>query len=269
MMRSIILALTLMASLGAAQPTPTSTRPHEAYLSATELIDTGHPAIQTTAARLTHGKKTERDKAIAIHDFVRDNIAYGFGPKFYDHTASEVLRSRRGFCNPKGTLFIALLRASGIPARQHFVEISPEILHGIVSPRTEWLDHSYTEVWLDGQWLPVDSYIVDPLLFAGAQKRLQAENRELGYAAHRRGSLNWDGKSPNFSQFVSAPPRVANRDFGIHADVQSFYSETPAASNRMDSKMRTFFRLATSTLNGRLHELRSEGKTLSRGIAEH
>lgn len=268
-MRSIVLALTFMASLWAAQQT--STGPGEHYLGATELIDTGHPAIQATAARLTQGKSTDREKAVAIHDFVRDGIAYGFGPKFYDHKASEVLRSRRGFCNPKGTLFIALLRAAGIPARQHFVEISPEILHGIVSPRTEWLDHSYTEVWLSGGWVPVDSYIVDPLLFAGAQKRLQAEGREFGYGVHRAGKLTWNGQTSNFSQFVrdSGAPRIGNRDFGVHSDVASFYAGTPTASNRMNSQMRAFFRLATSTLNGRIYELRSEGKAISRTVAEH
>ncbi len=268
-MRSIVLALTFMASLWAAQRTATG--PAENYLGATELIDTGHPAIQATAARLILGKSTDREKAVAIHDFVRDGIAYGFGPKFYDHKASDVLRSRRGFCNPKGTLFIALLRAAGIPARQHFVEISPEILHGIVSPRTEWLDHSYTEVWLGGNWVSVDSYIVDPLLFAGAQKRLQENGREVGYGVHRAGKLVWDGQSSSFSQFVrgSGGTRIGNRDFGVHADVVSFYAETPTASNRMNSQMRAFFRLATSTLNGRIYELRTEGKTLSRTVAGH
>jgi transglutaminase-like putative cysteine protease len=233
------------------------------FLGATALIDVAHPSIQSAAARITRGKATDREKAVAIHNFVRDQIAYGFGPKFYDHKASEVLRSRRGFCNPKGTLFIALLRASGIPARQHFVEISGGILHGIVSSRTEWLDHSYTEVWLDGHWILVDSYIVDPPLFAGAQKRLRAEDRAFGYAVHRAGSLTWDGRGSNFSQLVRGHGRepISNRDFGVHPDVQTFYAATPSASNRMDSQMRAFFRLATGPLNGRLHELRAEGKT--------
>jgi len=263
-MRFLILALTLISTLPAAGPSPKSHGPGDESLGATALIDTKHPFIQSTAARITHGKTTDRDKAIAVHDFVRDKIAYGFGPKFYEHKASEVLRLRRGFCNSKGTLFIALLRASGIPARQHFVEISAGILHGIIPPRTEWLDHSYTEVWLNGHWIPVDSYVVDPLLFAGAQKRLRAEDLEFGYGIHHAGNLTWDGRSGNFTQLVrgSGHVRIANRDFGVHSDVQTFYAETPSASNRMDAQMRTFFRLATGTLNGRLHELRAEGKTL-------
>lgn len=260
-MRILLMILTLAASFWAAQPSAHATK--QDSLGATDLIDTDHPSIRMTAARLTQGKTSDREKAVAIHDFVRDQIAYGFGPKFYDHRASEVLRSRRGFCNPKGTLFIALLRASGIPARQHFVEISPEILRGIVDPGTEWMDHSYTEVWLDGRWIAVDSYIVDPLLFAGARHRLQAEGLEYGYGAHRNGSLEWNGRNDNFSQFIKGNG-LTNRDFGIHSDVRSFYANTPAASNRMSGQMRAFFRLATSTLNGRIHGLRAEGNALRR-----
>ena len=37
--------------------------------------------------------------------------------------ASEVLRAKVGYCNTKATLFIALLRAAGVPARQHFVDL--------------------------------------------------------------------------------------------------------------------------------------------------
>jgi hypothetical protein len=258
-------ALSLFAVLGllilpvsAAEPSPDLAR----YLGATWLINTDHPSIKATSARLVAGKTTDREKAIAIHNFVRDQIAYEFGPKFYDHQASEVLRSGRGFCNPKGTLFIALLRAAGIPARQHFVEISPKILHGIVDPGTAWIDHSYTEVWLEGSWVSVDSYIVDPALFAGARRHLDEDGRELGYGIHRHGNLVWDGRSANFSQYVSGPARraIANRDFGVHEDVRSFYENTPDASNRMNVQMRTFFRFATTTLNARIRQLRHGGR---------
>jgi len=174
----------------------------EANLGATELIDTGHPMIQATAARLTAGLHSDQEKAVAIHDFVRDEISYGFSSKFYDQKASEVLRKRRGFCNTKGALFIALLRAAKIPARQHFVDISPEILRGLLDPGTEWLDHSYTEVWLGGEWIAVDSYIVDPAMFHAGIKRVREEKLLCGYGAHRYGNLSWDGRSDNFSQFV-------------------------------------------------------------------
>jgi len=230
-----------------------------ANLGASELIDTGHPLIQSTAARLTDGLHSDREKAVAIHDFVRDEISYGFSSKFYDQKASEVLRKRRGFCNTKGALFIALLRAAGIPARQHFVDISPEILGGILDTGTDWLDHSYTEVWLGGKWIAVDSYIVDPKMFHAALKLLREEDRNCGYGAHRYGSLHWDGQSDNFSQFVHGHGgvKIGNRDFGIHADVLAFYASTAEASNRLTPEMKAFFPIAIGTLNGRIGKLRA------------
>jgi transglutaminase-like putative cysteine protease len=42
--------------------------------------------------------------------------------------ASAVIRAGVGFCNPKSTLFVALLRGAGIPARQHMVSINMNVL---------------------------------------------------------------------------------------------------------------------------------------------
>ena len=231
----------------------------EANLGATELIDLGHPMIQATASRLTDGLHSDREKAVAIHDFVRDEISYGFSSKYYDQKASEVLRKRRGFCNTKGTLFIALLRAAKIPARQHFVDISPEILSGILDPGTAWLDHSYTEVWLGGKWIAVDSYIVDPEMFYAALKRLREEDLHCGYGVHRYGSLTWDGRSDSFSQFVQGAggSKIGNRDFGVHADARAFYAATAEASNRLSPEKRAFFPIASGSFNGRIGKLRA------------
>ncbi|MEM0967933.1 MAG: transglutaminase-like domain-containing protein, partial [Verrucomicrobiota bacterium] len=225
------------------------------------LVDYRHPAILDQAAQLTAGLTTDREKALAIHQFVRDEIVYEFGPKFYDHTASEVLRLRKGFCNPKTTLFVALLRASRIEARIRFVEISPEILHGIVDPGTPWMDHSYAEVFLGESWVPVDSYIVDPELFAAGLRRCRAEGRRFGYGVHVEGTLDWDGETPSFSQCLPRPvePSLRRNDYGVFPDVVQFYEMTPEAWNRIRGKgMRTFFRLAAVTFNDRIRDLRAE-----------
>lgn len=231
----------------------------EPNLGSSELIDTGHPMIQATAARLTRGLRSDRDKAVAIHDFVRDEIPFGFGPRFYDQKASDVLRSRHGFCNTKGALFIALLRAAGIPARQHFVDISPAILKGIVDPGTEWMDHSYTEVRLDGRWIAVDSYNADPKLFYAALRLLNEQGLDFGYGAHRYGNPIWDGRRDSFSQFVQGKgkDKIGNRDFGVYADARAFYATAPGASNRLTLQMKAFFPVAIGTLNGRIGKLRA------------
>ncbi len=234
------------------------------FLGATPLIDTGHHRVENAAQKLTADLSTDREKAVAIHRFVRDEIEYGFTRSFYEQKASAVLRSGRGFCTSKTTLFVALLRASGIPARQRFVELDVAILEGIVDPGTPWIDHSYAEVQLDGEWIAVDSYIVDPALFRSAQKQLRDLELDFGYGAHRHGTLEWDGRSPSFVQFVkSAPgPQVSRRNLGVHRDARAYYEANPNAWNAMNPAMRAFFWTAARPINKRIQSIRA-GETTS------
>ncbi|KAJ0390322.1 hypothetical protein ATCC90586_011542 [Pythium insidiosum] len=130
----------------------------------------------------------------------------------------------RGFCNTQSTLFTALLRAAGIPARIHFVTIDAEILHGLNIPGP-YVDHSFTEVFLDGRWVATDSYIADSSFFHNGLKRLEREGREMGYGLHRRGTIAWDGSTDAFSQYLHSVERpISSRDFGVFADYKDFYA---------------------------------------------
>jgi transglutaminase-like putative cysteine protease len=67
-------------------------------------------------------------------------------------SALEVLKTRVGDCNEHTTLYVAMARALGIPAR---------IAVGLVYLRGAFYYHAWAEVWLDeadgrGLWLPVD-----------------------------------------------------------------------------------------------------------------
>lgn len=50
----------------------------EDWLGATGLIDVGHPTIQAVATDLSSGRRTDREKALAVFHFVRDEIKFGF-----------------------------------------------------------------------------------------------------------------------------------------------------------------------------------------------
>lgn len=202
-------------------------------LHSTRYIDTEHPLIQQTARELTAGIQSDREKAIRIHDFVRDEIRFGWSRAFYDQKASDVLKGKIGYCNTKSTLFIALLRAAGIQARQHFVNIDARILSGLLDPGTRYVDHSYTEVLLNGTWVKTDSYIVDIPLAREAKARLANEGRLIGYGVHRNGTSYWDGKKDSFSQYVddgSIP--LSTRDYGIYEDVGDFYASGNGVNKR-------------------------------------
>ncbi|MEM8959842.1 MAG: transglutaminase-like domain-containing protein [Acidobacteriota bacterium] len=216
------------------------TSPSAADLASTPYIDSDHLSIVAVVEAVTADARDDRERAVRLHDFVRDEIRFGWAPAFYDQKASDVLRAGIGFCNTKSTLFLALLRAAGIPARQRFVDIDTRILDGLVNPGTPYVDHSYSEVWLDGRWLRVDSYILDRPLADAARTRLVAEGRVIGYGAHRDGVSIWDGASDAFSQFVDngAWPALGRNDHGVFADVGAFY-----ASGRGVNKLNVFLRL--------------------------
>lgn len=176
--------------------------------------------------------------------------------------ASEVLSSRRGYCNTKSTLFIALLRAQGIPARQRFVDIDSSILRGVISTGTAHVDHSYTEVWLDGRWVRTDSYIVDRKAFVAAQARLQAEQATMGYGVHKLGTTDWDGASDAFAQFVWCDRQnISTADYGVHADVAAFYRDVAGTRNRRGLFLRLFGPTAFRRANTVLDDLRRETAT--------
>jgi Transglutaminase-like superfamily len=196
------------------------------FLLNASMIDSTASSIVETTNKVVAGARGDRERAVRIHDFVRDEIKFGWSTGFYDQRASEVLSAKIGYCNTKSTLFVAMLRAAGIEARQHFVNIDAAIILDFLNPGTSYVDHSYAGVRIDGRWLKVDSYIVDRPLANAARARLQREGKIIGYGAHRNGTSDWDGTTDAFSQFVndSAHPRLTTKDFGVYDDVHAFYA---------------------------------------------
>ena len=228
------------------------------------LIDESDAVITGLSAQLVRGHNTARERAVAIHDYVRDTVRFGFTPHFYAMSATEVLSAGVGYSNTKATLFIALLRAAGIEARQQFVDVNAAVLHGMFDLRTPFIDHSYTEVLLDGVWVPTDSYVVDRALFRAAQAALRAEGRRLGYGVHVEGRYDWDGRKPAFAQFPSDEPRLSRHRWGVFPDVAAFYESTPAAWNRLTDILRVTFPLAALTGNRAADALRAHGPSAVR-----
>jgi Transglutaminase-like superfamily len=235
---------------------PSEPFPSAPFLAATRYIDAGHPAIVAAAERATAGADTDMERAVRLHDLVRD-MPFGWAPAFDEQKASEVLASGLGFCNTKSTLFAALLRASGIPARLHFAGISRRSLRGLITPPTTYVDHSWTEVLLDGRWIATDSYNVDPALHRAALARLRSENAQIGYGAHINGTCHWDGRSNSFSQFVDdgTVPDLSDADFGIHADIGAFYA-SGVGHNRPNPISRFAIRMLIIGANRRVRRLR-------------
>lgn len=237
--------------------------PPSAFLAPTPVIDSDHPATVAKASELVRGIEgdasdtdVQRQRALAVYRFVRDEVRFGFEPAFYEMKASSVLRARRGYCNTKSTLFVALLRAAGVPARPVFVDLDARLLSGVISPGTVYVDHSYTEVWLDGRWVAVDSYITDPAFFERAQARLSETGGDLGFGVHARGVNDWDGVSDSFAQYVNDDGALGSRTPTVHADVMAYYRDADDPFNRKPPLFGAIARLTFPSVNARIDELR-------------
>jgi transglutaminase-like putative cysteine protease len=132
---------------------PFSREEFSQYLKATSLGPTTGK-VKEMADRITKGKKTNLQKARAIYDWIVNNMhrdpnikGCGFGE------VDKLLVSMGGKCGDIHSVFVALSRSVGVPAREIF---------GIRIPKGKGGDmtkaqHCWAEFYLPGYgWIPVD-----------------------------------------------------------------------------------------------------------------
>jgi hypothetical protein len=151
------------------------------------LSNFDHPAIQSKAGKLAAGKTSSMEKIGSIFAFVRDEIRFGFPPKWDQVKASETLQYGLGYCNTKATLFHALCRAMDIPSRIHTGLIQIRIMRGIFPvfafpflPASG--GHSWIEVEVDGEWKSIDSYINDKPFYEKALRKLHERGKNTAFS---------------------------------------------------------------------------------------
>jgi len=140
-----------------------------------------------------------------------------------------------------------------------FVDISKHILDNIVDTRTEYVDHSYTEVFLDNKWIKVDSYVVDTQLFNNSMKKLSKENKILGYGIHKDATNIWDGEHDAFSQYVLADAKnISTKEYGVFGDVKEFYQKAPNTWNKANTIQNLVFILFSGAFSKKVEKIRNE-----------
>lgn len=191
------------------------------------LSDYDHPTVINLTSRLAQARQTPFEKVESIFNYVRDEMKFGFPPVWDEVKASQSVDYGLGYCNTKATLFVALCRAAGIPARVHFGLIDIQIMYGImpsfVFPLMPKLGgHSWTEVQLDGQWKPIDSYINDKPFYDQAIIRLKQTGRPFGYSVSFK-----DGKSAcefNFGEKGFVHMGAVREDHGVWDDASDYFA---------------------------------------------
>ena len=155
----------------------------------------------------------------AIYNFVRDEILFGYN---VDDSipASQVLSDGYGQCNTKGTLFMALLRACGIPCRVHGFTIDKKLQKGAMTgfvyksaPKNVF--HSWVEVYFEEQWYELEAFILDKAYLT----KLQEKNSDCIGAFCGYGVAVKDFKHPviDFDRnntYIQS--KGINQDFGVY-----------------------------------------------------
>jgi len=132
---------------------PVSREEFSLYLSPTRRGPTDG-GVAALAARITKGKTSVREKARAIYDWIVENMhrdptvkGCGLGE------VTALLASLGGKCADIHSVFVALARAAGVPAREIFGLRLPPGQEGDI---TGW-QHCWAEFYLPGTgWVPVD-----------------------------------------------------------------------------------------------------------------
>ena len=128
-----------------------------AYLEPTEFIECAAEPIVALARSLKDD--TDKDTAIALFDWVRDNVRYdpytAVDPR-PSYRATAILERKRGYCVQKAVLLAALGRAAGIPTRLGFADVKnhkspPKMLE--LMKTNLFVFHGFVEFFLDGRWV--------------------------------------------------------------------------------------------------------------------
>jgi len=134
----------------------------ERYLKCTEIIDCDNETIKNQAQLVVKDLATDKEKAVALYYFVRDQIKHNpYAPALRgeDHKATLTLERGNGQCQHKSALLVALCRAAGIPARVGYVDVRDHMLsekfRQMVGGDNLLIQHGYAEIYVDGRWLHV------------------------------------------------------------------------------------------------------------------
>ena len=125
---------------------------YSSYLKSSSHCPVGSAKIKALVKSLTKGMKSKVDKAKAIFNYVRDNLAY----RYYYNTrygAKKTLKYKKGNCVDHSHLLVAMFRTAGLHARY---------VHGTCKFSSgNTYGHVWTQVLVDKHWVCADATSYD------------------------------------------------------------------------------------------------------------
>ena len=130
-----------------------------AYLQSSTYVIL-NPETQQTALQIIGNASNPFEKVALLVSWVHDNVKYeGSGLSEVIMNSSWVLQNRVGKCSEFSHLFIALARSAGIPAK---------FVAGLVYNGDSWALHAWSEVYVEGEWYPVDPTFDEAFVLDGS-----------------------------------------------------------------------------------------------------
>jgi transglutaminase-like putative cysteine protease len=123
--------------------------PGAEYTTANSVLQIDDPRIRAMAAQARGAETDPLRIAMALERFVHDQVSASDFTQALA-TAAEVAQSRRGDCTEHAVLLAALGRACGIPSRVAIGLVYVERAGGFGY-------HMWSELYVNGQWLPFDA----------------------------------------------------------------------------------------------------------------
>jgi hypothetical protein len=224
------------------------------------LSDHNNPIVKQCAMRLTSDAKDDRARLERLFLYVRDEIKFGYPLKGDLVSATDTIRLGYGQCNTKSTVLVALCRAVGITSRIHFSLIRKEIQRGIFTGFTYWLmpdfiSHSWVEVFVDGRWRNMDSFINDREFFLAGKMMLKEKGWDTGYSIACSGGDANNEFTIDDERFLQMD--AVTDDHGVWEDASEYYMSDKYRNHPGFFKL-LLYALMVRSLNRRVARLRGK-----------
>jgi hypothetical protein len=129
-------------------------------------IQSNNSQIQALAEKLTRGQSTDRGKALAVHNWITENIAYdvnGLNNNTYvdrPQDAVSVMRTKLAVCAGYSALYAALMRSIGMHTKVivgKLIGADQDNQSNEQICQANTADHAWNEVYVGNRWVTVDT----------------------------------------------------------------------------------------------------------------
>lgn len=200
------------------------------FLRETEYCDFKKPEILELSQKLTSGFDNQKDKAVALFYWVRDNIHYRVG--LWTRKASETLAERSGACTNSANLLVALLRASNIPAAYGVMRVDGQEFFGPINISSlkkrisKSSVHIYAQVYLNGKWIKCDPstdvYLSQKTSYFNPQSKL----------------VNWEGEN---DAMLNLDPAHILEDKNLLSNIDKIIVKKPKTGKAIGIKIANLY----------------------------